>query len=392
MISLFIYIPFYAYRTYKPFTHNDESILLDFFRNFSFSKISLNNLTNDFSYFSLISDYSFNKSWINDFLVQNHNIESSKKCPLCNFQPPNKKKLKNIQKSTRRDLIMTIYVKRLYGMIVLARSLRTTGCQASIIYFVDSSIHQQILNDLQSAKLYENCGVTIINYGEPPEPLKSVVNYRFILFSEFMKRFQSNYDRVIIVDGFDTVFQSDPFLNEWNPNVIYLALENNRNSITRGWLDRLYPNENLYDVLSKTIINNGVIAGFSQVMFAYLNFYIRSYDWNKWTDTLDQALINCLVYRNKFDNAGIKIELIHPGKGFLASIYNSHGSTSQQKLGLFDPINLKVYPSLIHKFSEPRQFASNVYAQCPRLNWQKKLNEYIRGLSAFEMDLIDNKN
>ena len=61
-------------------------------------------------------------------------------------------------------------------------------------------------------------------------------------------------------------------------------------------------------------------------MFCYLDFYTRSYDWKKWDDTLDQALVNYFYYRGKFGDAGIKIKLIHAGEGFLASIYNCHGS------------------------------------------------------------------
>lgn len=386
-ILIFIYILLYQHFICKLRIQDDDlnQVIL--------SKNSLGddqyNFNTSFVYFDLIDEYNFDRGWANKFQVKEGLNKNTKKCPKCNFQPTLKQPFLNFKKRKKADLVMTIYTKSLYGMIVLARSLRTTGSQASIVYFVDSAIYDKIANKSKTLKLYQICGITLINYGESPQPYNCIVNYRFIFFCEFMKRHYLGYNKVIITDGYDTVFQSDPFLNDWNPEVIYLTIENNRNSVTRGWYDRLFPNEYLGDVLISPIINNGVIAGYSANLYRYLDFYTRSYQWKKWRDTLDQALVNFLFYKGMFKEAGIKVQGIRAGEGFLASIYNCYGTGGNQKLGIFDPKSKKIFPSLIHKFSEPRLFAKNVYAQCPRLKWQRDETEYIRGVSYQDMAIID---
>lgn len=386
---IFPFIYYYNKLIRKSIIQFDGSFFIKFTIKSSFDEILSYKPYSNFVYFELMPSFNFSLKWIKESHQLIQKSQNTQFCPICNFKQPPKQQFFEDKNTKKHNLIMTIYVKSIYCMFVLARSLRTTKSQAKIVYFVDSTIDSTFSED--DHKLFQNCGITIINYGEAPEPLNCLVNYRFILFSEFMNRYYHRYQKVIIVDGFDTAFQSDPFEQYWKEYVVYLTLENNNNIVTQGWYLRLYPNEKINDVLYSQIINNGVIAAFSNVMVRYLDFFTRSYDWEKWNDTLDQALVNYLYYKGKFKEAGIKIELIDAGDGFLASIYNRYGNVEYQKLGLFDPKSKAVFPSLIHKFSEPRNFGKNVYLQCPRLSWQKNLSQYIRGLSFDMMNSLDRK-
>lgn len=349
---------------------------------------SNSNIVDENSYFDLISDFDFNNEWIKNNDIQQTPDWDPQICPVCNFHPSTINQ--SFYTSSKRDLVMTIYVKHMDGMIILARSLRTTSCKASIVYFVDSNLYSEIQNNTQYYKFFQGCGISLINFGKPPLTTKSVVNYRFILFGEFIKHFYNNYNKVIITDGFDTVFQSDPFGYEWDPKAIYLTRENQLNIVTESWYKELFHGENVFDVLNTLIVNNGVVAGYSEAMYRYLDFYLNEYDWKKWNHPYDQAHLNYLFYRKKFKRNGIKIIAFYSCEGFISSIYQMHGNESFQKLGVFNPKNRKFCPSLIHKYSEAHEFAINTYKQCPRLAWQRGLNEYIQGVTQEEMSSLDN--
>ena len=139
----------------------------------------------------------------------------SNKCELCNFR------VRNVQyaDSSSRDLLLLIGVDAVQNLVPLMRSLRTTNSRCSVAIFIDddAKIDKSTLNAVT------NCGLHIFRCARfktrTAFPCSSD-NYIFFYIKAFLKQNAGKFDRVIISDSYDIVFQGDPFNIQVTRNAI----------------------------------------------------------------------------------------------------------------------------------------------------------------------------
>jgi hypothetical protein len=144
---------------------------------------------------------------------------SSDLCPLCNFTVRNMK-----SNSSPRDLILASTFGTTTNIIPFTRSLRSTGCRATFVLFVDSVALQSMNDDLIA--LLKNCGCTIIPI--PPDADSKQIRReitRLATFYHFLSDRSGLFDRVLMVSPRGTIFQGDPFHKSIDLDFVWISEE-----------------------------------------------------------------------------------------------------------------------------------------------------------------------
>jgi hypothetical protein len=135
-------------------------------------------------------------------------------CPICNFSPYNLD-----ANSTENDLVIGVQLGALDGLLAYVMSLRSAGCRASSVVFVNS-VGLAGLTPSYSSVL-ASCGVTLIGVSglhwrglKPgdftwPKGLSALA--RWAVVGGFLRNYWRGFDRVLVTDVSDFVFQRDPF-------------------------------------------------------------------------------------------------------------------------------------------------------------------------------------
>jgi hypothetical protein len=93
----------------------------------------------------------------------NLSIRSTAHCPLCSFKVP---KDGDIPNSSERDVILALAVGRLRNTDLFLRTLRTTGCRARCVFFVNSRAKSGHGADFFAS--LSDCGVQLVDLGPNP--------------------------------------------------------------------------------------------------------------------------------------------------------------------------------------------------------------------------------
>ena len=179
-------------------------------------------------------------------------------CPHCNFKPlfrPN---------STSRDLIILQAGGDPSRTQLSIKSLRSTGCKARIFLVITD--YDEVSEQLQN--FFDSCGVDVFRYKISPKSAHSFfVAMRFSLDEEFLYQGAKYVDRILYFDSYDSVFQSDPFIGEWQKNSLYVSNENifiGHNPYMVKWIRRL-PNFNSRPINNNNTICSGIFGALGQV-------------------------------------------------------------------------------------------------------------------------------
>jgi hypothetical protein len=187
--------------------------------------------------------------------------------------------------------------------------------------------------DIETHELYKKFQIDIYDV-EDQINFDYINVMRFELFHRYLTKVDSTaYDKVLIADTRDIVFQSDPFNNTELSNIYFYsepeligACETNS-----SWYKQLYGDEGLSVVKNKLIVCGGTILGkkksivnFIEVLWSEI---VRLVQAGKAFGTCDQAVINylahnimneCLIERTFHSN----VATLHHAKRFT---FNSSG-------------------------------------------------------------------
>ena len=300
-------------------------------------------------------------------------------CKLCNFIIDNNGTIPN---SSNRDVILLVAFRKLYNLYPLVRSIRTTGCKAKIIVFIDV-IAEQSQNREYFTRM-EDCGVQFITlYEYDPKFLDDVYYYRYLIFHNFLFINQENIDRVIAIDLFDSIAQHDPFTVDFNKDKMYFSNEGyllKENDFNLKTLEFAFEglkkinesfdksNVNYHQLIQKPIINGGIQAGGIKPFLKFSKFMSIIGD----SETMsaygpDQAFLNYFLHTGSFDDL-FKYEIDITKSGFISTIGvwltdedNEFPSTAQ--LGNFERGGMK--PAIIHQFDRSQILYDAVLTACP---------------------------
>jgi hypothetical protein len=126
--------------------------------------------------------------------------------------------------------------------------------------------------------------------------------YRFEIYNNYLKEKNLIFDKVLLSDINDVIFQEDPFSINFTEE-LYCALEqselcdiyNGASHLNRCWIDecRHLPDINYDNYINKYVVCAGTILGSYNGIIKYLDFY-KNIQNNKIVN--DQGLLNVYVY------------------------------------------------------------------------------------------------
>jgi len=188
------------------------------------------------------------------------------------------------------------------GLYYFMKSLRKYNKTCKVIIVVEK---QYVFDDLQSfAKEmdFEIYTDFVILY--------HIVYYRFEIYNKYLLESNTIYNKILLSDVDDVIFQGDPFEIEFNED-LYLACESNilssdnwASCMNIGWISECNHLENIHyeNYIDSNIICAGTILGTYEGIKKYLDFFIEI---QKKKHVNDQGLLNVYVY-NFLESKSIK--------------------------------------------------------------------------------------
>lgn len=128
-----------------------------------------------------------------------------------------------------------------------------------------------------------------------------IMYYRFEIYNKYLKNEEEKYEKILLCDIDDVIFQEDPFSIKFNDE-LYFALEKNiisdqtkwSSQLNLQWIDECTNIKHNYDnYQDKHIVCAGTILGSNEGIQKYLDFYINA---QRSKIVNDQGLLNVYVY------------------------------------------------------------------------------------------------
>jgi len=287
-------------------------------------------------------------------------------CELCNFTVRNGR-----SDSTPEDLIMLCYFQRTAGLVPLLRTLRTVGCRATVVVWLDSQSFSQI--DFAFKSFLSKCSVLYYNFGDLVcESYEEYVFLRWFLSYDFLLANRFVFDRVIICDGSDVIFQGDPFCEGFNRSSVSLNFETQFGDVGMAEMVTPFFGSDLahQKIVPFRHINAGAIWGNAQNIFLFLGYFHEFCRKQKRTQflasaktfLLNQVIINVFIRANMFRNLTFDVV---DCSSVCCCMWDMNSMTFLNKtLGNFTWNS--AYPKLVHIYDRFPQFIDSVRDACPQ--------------------------
>jgi len=148
--------------------------------------------------------------WISAVSAPTILFESANHCVACTISAETTR-----SNSSPQDLILGVSLGTARNALTFVRSLRSTGSRATCCLIVDDKFYESCTSFMLQA--FRSCGLSLINIGSfSPEYAGKAHNARFLLYYQFLYKFNRHFHRAILVDPLETVFQTDPFTADFD--------------------------------------------------------------------------------------------------------------------------------------------------------------------------------
>ena len=352
------YPPFYQFQVRQMNYDNFSSFLVD-----------------SYQYPGLIFDYMV----IHNLLLMKNNFSN---CNTCNFM-----KRSNVT-STSNDLaISVLFGNKTYNIVNWVRTLRSTGCQCKILL-----LHEEgFLSYLNSneKEMLEECGTVFW-------PLNRLFfrkylprTTRLVAIQLFLEAYGNYFNRVLVNDAFDTIFQKDPFVNDIPQNKVAVSIERvqyGNHESNMKFIQQVNPNLSFDWWRTKWILNGGFLLGDSEKV---LKLYQIMSNINNYLKLDDQALLNYAYYTNMTNDIWVDFE----GRYFISSAYSTFNLDCDLK-GFMHENNFPQFtPHVLHQFDRICPLADNLLNVCPKMGpWHRYPTGRINSFYMHPCDAVYNYN
>ena len=303
---------------------------------------------------------------------------------LCNYTSS-----KDGCNSTPRDVVITCAAYDTCNLVLFQRTLRTTGCKATLILFMDQIAIDNM--DPDTLEFTKQMNTYIFLTPTPPGKGVRTKNYFAYIFKEFLRENEFKIDRVIFSDLFDTLFQEDPFNTRLPTKSLHIVHENIRNKLNK--VNYMFMRKTIsgfkFDNVTGEMktINSGYAGGPVSLVKAY---FTQQLSILTFTNGDDQGSTNILYVTGTFVNKGIPIaEDDYNGKIRHLVFYKSNLPFPKVN----GHINKSVRAAVIHLYYYlPTQSLVSLLRVCPRIT--KNMKNYIpkkrlQNINYYEMILAN---
>lgn len=313
-----------------------------------------------------------------------------KRCQLCDFTLRNRK-----SNSNRDDFLMTTLISKHIGFEPLIRNVRTTQTNAKFIIFIDQSVQENLTKF--EKQLSNHCGVNLINVGEIPKYEHFAYCFlRFYIYYDFITSYSGNINRIILFDAMDTLFQGDPFYEDFTPDMFILTLENRKvnesvwalDNYIKYYIKTKQENNTMY--YNSSMVNCGLILGGKKSILIFINAFKYRLDVDELLyqlekmDYVDQAILHSLVIDGELEKRGLNITF--------QTVYDDYVSISigpcgwkcpkkaQNDYSVGNYVSKKTgkYPLIVHQFTRYYHFSVSYYKACPPIEKNVSPRSYIK--------------
>ncbi|KAK8853525.1 hypothetical protein M9Y10_017086 [Tritrichomonas musculus] len=306
---------------------------------------------------SFIKEFNASDFFNNDFF-QEINLLNTKpdfsNCPLCSIVK------KKSNSSSKRDLIFSYaYGNRTKGFVSFVRSIRSTGCKATIVFMYEDPFLFSFSSN--ERLILKNCGSFFINAGKINRKKFNIMSIRYAFFLEFLEIYKKCFDRVIMTDAADTYVQLDPF-DIFPEKGFWSSTEGNYFWKYKWHSARVFLSETPCNI---SFYNNtrtlcaGLVWGNVKDTIKFLRFFVNVSYWKKNNRVNDQGLLNILYYRRN-----ISFHADFTGK-YMISASDFIWEKKYDQNFLFKTI-YGTTPSIIHQYDRICVIYSNVEFLCPK--------------------------
>lgn len=267
--------------------------------------------------------------------------------------------------SSKRDVLMLAADSYSSGLEIAIKTLRSTGCQAKIIIFASPLFF--FPDDVKP--IFDQLDILLINNCSEKKGRKYVPHMiRFEYELEWLTSHISEVDRVFHSDAFDVLFQKDPFSPEIKTDRLLFVLEPHcirSCGWNLAWINRCYNESVLNFMRHQYIICSGSIIGGAKPYLELLKLLVSQPEWTSCYDkSLDQAIMNVIVWTGKVKEAGIKYDLTGCNGNFL--------TLQWCMLDQHIPINDKdqitslvgTVPAFLHQYNRLEWLTRKFYQKC----------------------------
>jgi hypothetical protein len=287
-------------------------------------------------------------------------------CPVCNFT------VRNLDSdSSSRDLVVSVALGSMTNVVPFTRTLRTTGCRAIFVLFCDKSAWLPINSRLSD--FLDGCGCSVIVLPEFKGSWQRLVVVRLEVVYYFLRSRSSLFDRVLIADLFDIVFQGDPFHKGLGSNFVGISEEDIPCDRSQRGGARLLIGRQVTQFWYGSVCKNGgmIIGGMHQII-SFLAVF------TEFADTIpesklvripitDQVIMNVLLGLGAFQNKGISFRFWGLPDEYRV-LWSYFGRTNATYLlGEYRLFKDGKYPLLLHMFDRWRGLSRSVNKACPPL-------------------------
>lgn len=272
--------------------------------------------------------------------------------------------------SSPRDLIISLVSGGYVNFMTYIRTLRSTGCKATVIVLIDDKCYAKLSKN--ERQVLDGCGVNLIIYGDITPRFKIYIyETRLILMYGVILKYRKQFDRVIIADVFDTIFQSDPFIPGFNNKTMCFTTEGyyNNNDPTNNtlWIKVADPDyfKDIHFYDDKIVINGGLFFGSTDGMLLFFKIFLSLKVFDDFTvKTVDQGYMNYLYHRGIFKENGLNLTLTFPNDYIISARGHKFDSNPTAE-GLQTILFLPNPPAIIHQYNRGPSVLKSIKKTCP---------------------------
>jgi hypothetical protein len=266
--------------------------------------------------------------------------------------------------SSSSDIVLLYASTASRKLMLTVKSLRSSGSRCRIILFVPESIHIDRLNRV----LLQMYSVEIVRHSKTDPRSKVPHMYRYECELRWLEAQTVPVSRVLHTDAFDVFFQGDPFTSHISSTKLTLIVEPHcirSCGWNLAWVKRCYGDSGMSALGHRFIVCSGSIGGPASEYLKLLKLMTTRPEWQTcWGESLDQPILNYLLWNGDIDRANIQYRLTGCDGGF----FTMQWCVTEANV-LVNEFNQVItsegtIPSYLHQYDRNQAFARKLFNAC----------------------------